>query len=287
MPELPEVERLRCTLLPHLLGHRFERVRVRRAGVIDGPRTPRALLVGGTGSSIARIARRGKQMALVAHDSRVLVIHLGMTGQVLCQPAANLGRAASAEGPLPAGAVNDPHVHVMWTTEIGTRVVFRDPRRFGGLWPLAGPAALDRRWAALGPDALTIAPEALAAGLAGSRRAIKAALLDQTVLAGVGNIYADEACFIAGVRPARKAQRLKGDEITRLAGAIRTVLSSAVAAGGSTLRDYRNADGEAGTFVSQHAVYGRGGKPCLRCGTTLRQATLAQRTTVWCPNCQR
>ncbi len=286
MPELPEVERLRCTLLPHLVGHCFERVRVRRASVIDGPRTPRALLVGGTGALIAGIARRGKQMALVAQDGRVLVIHLGMTGQVLCRPVTNPDRAASAEGPLPAGAGNDPHVHVAWTTEIGTRVVFRDPRRFGGLWPLTGPAALDRRWATLGPDALTIAPEALAAGLAGSRRAIKAALLDQTVLAGVGNIYADEACFVAGIRPSRKALRLKGDEIARLAGAIRTVLASAVAAGGSTLRDYRNADGEAGTFASQHAVYGRGGEPCLRCGRRLREATVAQRTTVWCGGCQ-
>ena len=275
MPELPEVERLRCTLLPHLVGHRFERVRIRRASVIEGPRTPRALLVGGTGSSITQIARRGKQMALLTHDSRVLVIHLGMTGQVLCRPAAD------------PGPENDPHVHIVWTTEIGTQVVFRDPRRFGGLWPLTGPAALKRRWDALGPDAFTIAPEALAAGLAGSRRAVKAALLDQAVLAGVGNIYADEACFIAGVRPARKAHRLKHDEVARLAEAVRTVLGRAVAAGGSTLRDYRNADGQAGDFVSQHAVYGRGNQPCVRCGTCLRQATLAQRTTVWCPQCQR
>ncbi len=269
MPELPEVENVRRSLLPHLRGQRIASVAVRRADIIDGPRTHRALLAGGT---IARLDRRGKQLAIIAADGRVLVVHLGMTGQLNA-------------GPVPPRA-NDPHVHVVWTTARGTTIAFRDPRRFGGLWPQASVAALAQRWEGLGPDALTIAPEALAAGLAGSRRAVKAALLDQAVLAGVGNIYADEACFIAGVRPARKASRLKREEVARLAEAIRTVLVRAVDAGGSTLRDYVNADGRAGQFASEHAVYGRGKQPCVRCGATLRQTTIAQRTTVYCARCQ-
>ncbi|MFN0011958.1 MAG: bifunctional DNA-formamidopyrimidine glycosylase/DNA-(apurinic or apyrimidinic site) lyase [Phycisphaerales bacterium] len=273
MPELPEVEHVRRSLLPHLLGERIAAVLVRRASVVKGPRTPKALLAG---ALIARIDRRGKQMALVAADGRVLVIHLGMSGQVLCDDGV---------------ATLPPHVHIVWTTQRGTRVLFRDPRRFGGVWPLAGLDALQRRWVALGPDGLDTPASAVATALVeacrGSRRAVKAALLDQHVLAGVGNIYADEACFLAGIRPTRRAQRLKPGEAVGLARALRSVLAAAVAAGGSSLRDYVDADGRAGEFVAQHAVYGRGGLACVRCGGRLRQTVIAQRTTVFCPTCQR
>ncbi len=283
MPELPEVEHVRRTLIPHLVGQRLESVLVRRASVIEGPRSPHALLVGGI---VARIDRRGKQLALVAADGRVVCIHLGMSGQVLCEPP---NRPSSPRGE--GKHENDPHVHIMWITAAGTRILFRDPRRFGGLWPLPDEAALTARWSALGPDALlTDAPTlaaALAAALRGSRRAVKAALLDQAVLAGVGNIYADEACHIARIRPGRASLRITLAESTRLAEAIRTVLARAVVAGGSTLRDYVDADGRAGTYRARHAVYGRGHQPCLRCGKSLRQTTIAQRTTVHCTACQR
>ncbi len=300
MPELPEVEHVRRSLEPHLVGRRVAGVLVRRACVIEGPRTPRALLVG---QRVVRLARRGKQMAWVGDGGGVLVVHLGMTGQVLGElegmgEGAKPGTAAEAPARVRGSVAQSvaktypPHTHIVWTTEGtgGGRVLFRDPRRFGGVWTLKSVAALEERWAGLGPDGLDAPVGELAAALVeacrGSARSAKAALLDQAVIAGVGNIYADEACFIAGVRPTRRGARLKVAEAERLAVAVRSVLAAAVEAGGSSLRDYVDADGRAGEFAQRHAVYGRGGEPCVRCGKRLKQATVAQRTTVWCGGCQ-
>lgn len=269
MPELPEVEHVRRTLVPHLVGQRLTGVTVRRATVVAGPATERALLVG---STIAGIERHGKQLAMLGDSGRVVVVQLGMSGQVLCD--------AESRPELPT------HVHIVWRTSRGASILFRDPRRFGGITPLESREALLARWSSLGPDALAINPGALAAGLRGSRRAVKAALLDQSVLAGVGNIYADEACFRAGIRPRRSAHRLNVCEVERLAEAVGAVLRAAVSAGGSTLRDYLDADGKPGEYRREHSVYGRGGEACRVCATRLRTGTIAQRTTVWCPRCQ-
>lgn len=281
MPELPEVERLRQTLEPHLLGRRIERARLLRhdicachAGATGRPAAPRParLLLGAT---IGRTCRRGKQLALVASDGRTLCIHLGMSGQVLVVSTA-AARALS-------------HVHARWTLrgEEPRVMVFRDPRRFGGLWTFDTPdALLAVRWGTLGPDALTISGDALSAALRGRRTPIKAALLDQACLAGVGNIYADEALFAAGIHPRIPARRLSAPDTARLADAVRRVLRSAIRRGGSTLRDYLDADGRAGDASAIHAVYGRSGKPCTVCSGILRSAVVAQRTTVWCPACQ-
>lgn len=240
-----------------------------------GGRVPKA---GGallSGSTVVEVKRHGKQIALCAGTGARLVVHLGMTGEFIVRTA----RAPRQGAP--------DHVHARWQTDAGDQLLFRDPRRFGGLWWYPSDRALhERRWAALGPDALSASVDDLVAGLRGSHRAIKAALLDQAVIAGVGNIYADEALHLAGVHPRRRAGSLRAPELERLHAAIRGVLEAAVNAGGSTIRDYRTPDGSRGSFQAKHRVYGRAGLTCLACGSTLRSGVVTQRTTVWCPSCQ-
>lgn len=275
MPELPEVESTRRSLLP-IIGGRVVSVDLRRSDIVEGPRTPAALL---SGSSILALHRHGKQLAIEATRGVVLV-HLGMTGQL------ELARVAGEDH------ASDRHTHAVWSLELAAPPAspgllwFRDPRRFGGLWTFPSMGEVRARWNDLGPDALTISGEELAGAVADSRRAIKAALLDQAAIAGVGNIYADEALFRAGIRPGRRTSRLTREQCERLAGAIRDVLAESIQSGGSTLRDYRDAAGQAGNFQSRHRVYGRGGEPCVVCGTRLTQTTIAQRTTVYCRRCQ-
>lgn len=276
MPELPEVESTRRSLLP-LLGGRVVSVELRRGDVVEGSRTPAALLAG---SSILGLHRRGKQLAIEGTGGVVLV-HLGMTGQLELSVANT-----------PTRPPHDRHTHAVWSLTLATPPAlrgvlwFRDPRRFGGLWTFASMNDVYTRWSALGPDALTISGDELARAIAGSKRAIKAALLDQRVLAGVGNIYADEALFRVGIRPGKLAARITREQSERLSAAIREVLGESIRSGGSTLRDYRDASGQAGSFQSRHRVYGRGGEACVMCGTHLTQTTIAQRTTVYCRRCQ-
>lgn len=265
MPELPEVETLRRTLLPHLLGRSFTFARLLRPDIADGC-SPSGLL---RGARVERLSRCGKQLALHASDGRALVIQLGMTGQVLIDPALDL-----------------THVHAEWRTDEGRRLVFRDPRRFGRLRAFSTLDRLHAAWRSLGPDALTITAAELAPSLASTARALKAVLLDQSVLAGVGNIYADEALFAAGVHPALRADRASLPEVERLARSIRDTLGRAIQAGGSTLRDYADAYGRPGGFQLQHSVYARAGEACVACTTTLLGGVFAQRATVWCPRCQ-
>lgn len=291
MPELPEVESIRRSLEPRLIGRTVRSATLHRRDVLVLPGDPfggfarqrgqarrarprrvhSADLLAAT--SIVELRRRGKQLALIASSGRVLIVHLGMSGQLF-------HRALGQRIP------DTTHIHATWRLDDG-RLIFRDPRRFGGLRALASTTDLDAQWAGLGPDGLTLEPDALAASLARTARPLKAALLDQTVVAGVGNIYADEALHAAGLDPSRSAASLADSDIARLAAAIRRVLSQAVEAGGSTLRDYVDANGDPGTYQLSHAVYGRGGRPCPRCTTPLATTTLAQRTTVWCPRCQR
>ncbi len=238
----------------------------------DGrPAGPRDLLAG---ARIVDLDRRGKRLAIVADDGRALVVHLGMSGQL----------RLVAPGEIPTDRT---HIHARWDVDDGSTMYFRDPRRFGGLWTFPTPTALAAHFADLGPDALHARWNNLAGAAAHSRRAIKAVLLDQRVLAGVGNIYADEALFRARIRPTRRASGLKTAEWGRLAAAVRQTLAGAIRAGGSTLRDYRDAAGNSGRAQQRHAVYGRAGKPCLVCKGRLKSVTLAQRTTVFCTNCQQ
>lgn len=288
MPELPEVETLRRSLEPTLLGASIDRVKVNRREVIVAPgdppggfsrhrgeTTPTRLRAGDLlrGETVRQLRRHGKQLAIVGGTDHSLLIHLGMTGQMLVQ--------------RPKTRLPD-HAHVVWsiTTSSGPRrLLFRDPRRFGGLWVIRTTEDLERRWRRLGPDASVVRTPELVARLAATRRPLKAALLDQTVVAGLGNIYADESCHLAQIRPDRLTATLEPPEVDRLATSIRTVLKAATRLGGSTLRDYRDAQGRAGDATSRHAVYGRAGQPCPTCGCPLSTSVLAGRTTVWCDRC--
>ena len=273
MPELPEVETVRRTLEARILGARVERALVRRRDVIEGPASARALL---EGDEIASLRRRGKQLALVGSSGRVALVHLGMTGSMVVTDAEPLA--------------DDPHVHAVWKlrTPKGASVWmrFRDPRRFGGLWTLNTLAALEKRWAVLGRDGLEVTGSDLRGALGQSKRAVKAALLDQEAVAGVGNIYADEALFLAGINPLRKCRGLKPAEWDRLAAAIRGVLLASIERGGSTLRDFVDGEGRGGGYQARRLVYGRKGEPCLACGGRLLGRVVGGRATVYCPACQ-
>lgn len=275
MPELPEVESVRRALAP-VVGSSIAGVRVVRRDVVRdehgrrrGRLDPAGLLAG---DRLEAMERKGKQLALVGASGRVVLVHLGMSGQVLL--------------PSPGGQVSGGHAHVVWTLSGGRRLMFRDPRRFGGVWMLPDPDALAERWSRLGPDGLTVTGADLVRALGRSRRAVKAALLDQRVLAGVGNIYADESLHAARIAPTRACASLGRADWDRLASCVRAVLRRAVRAGGSTLRDYRLPDGSAGGASREHRVYGRAGLPCPECGGEIAGMVLAQRSTCWCPVCQ-
>ncbi len=224
MPELPEVECLRRSLIPHVLGKGVVSAILRRSDMLEvaGEENASAAAHLLAGCRVVELRRHGKQLAVVGEKGarrRVLVIQLGMTGHV---------------GYLRAGEPlsETKHVHAEWTLESGGRLVFRDPRRFGGLSALGSEAGLAERWGALGPDALTIKGEELVGTLGRSQRAVKAALLDQGVLAGVGNIYADESLFRAGLHPLKPSASIPRAGIMRLAKEVRGVLAAAVRAGG-------------------------------------------------------
>ena len=291
MPELPEVEHLRRSLDPWVVGGRFGRVSVRRRGVVsfasDELRRDldAALLANAT---IVDTHRHGKQMAFEALDGRVLVVQLGMTGSVTIERGAH-----------PRG-MDAKHRHVIWeftpshtavrATGVDVtkpwRLVFRDPRRFGGLTAYPSFAALKEAWLALGHDAANPSGSLLKICIENSKRPIKSALLDQAVIAGLGNIYADEALFASQIHPLRSCNSLKNSDFHRLTAHIHRILGHAINAGGSTLRDYRDAFGQPGDAVQSHKVYGRAGQPCLRCGTRLEGVRLGGRATVFCPSCQ-
>lgn len=274
VPELPEVESVRLALEPVMVGRRIVRARLFRRDMLEWDARERGRAEAGMlgGDRVVELKRRGKQMALVGESGRSLVVQLGMSGQVLVLAAGSRSRL--------------DHVHARWVLEDGTVVLFRDPRRFGGLTAIGGGDGLERRWAGLGVDGLVVTGRDLLAALKGTARAIKAALLDQAVVAGVGNIYADESLHAAGIHPLRRGGGLAPAECERLAEEVRRVLAEAIEAGGSTIRDYRGAEGDAGGFQSRHRVYGRGGLACLTCGRTLDSGTIAQRTSVWCAGCQ-
>jgi formamidopyrimidine-DNA glycosylase len=288
MPELPEVEHLRRTLEPRLIGAEVVNVDLRRRDVLRaaggkrrGNITPDVLLVA---TRITQLTRHGKNMSIVGETGRVVCVHLGMTGQLfLRSPTRSSEIARKGKG---------NHVHCIWQLRdlSGNKLqlVFRDPRRFGGLWAFDSQRSLcDQRLHELGPDALSISPSQLNEALSRTKRSIKAALLDQAMLAGVGNIYADEALFLAKIHPLSKSTSIPARQTEVLARSIQQVLIGAIEAGGSSIRDYIDGNGDAGEFTINHCVYGRGGEPCTQCEKLLRQTTIAQRTTVYCPACQK
>ncbi|NAZ37308.1 bifunctional DNA-formamidopyrimidine glycosylase/DNA-(apurinic or apyrimidinic site) lyase [Rubellimicrobium sp. CFH 75288] len=284
MPELPEVETVRRGLLPALEGRRIERLELRR----DGLRWPFPPDLAGrvAGARIVGIDRRAKVLLIHLDTGETLLAHLGMSGRMLLGREV-LGTYVHGSG---AGAPDSPHDHVVLHLEGGTRVTFNDARRFGmiDLWPTAALSG-HRLLAGLGPEPLEegFGGASLQRALAGRRTSIKAALLDAATVAGIGNIYACEALARAGIHPARPAGRIGRARLDRLAEAIRAVLHEAIAAGGSSLRDHRGADGEIGRFQHGFGVYGREGQPCRTCTTPIRRIVQAGRSTFFCPKCQR
>lgn len=271
MPELPEVETTLRGILPHLRGVRVAGLQVRDPRLRYPVATTLAARV--RGLVIDDVRRRGKYL-LVAMGSGHLLIHLGMSGSLRLVPSAQ-----------PPGN----HDHVDLCLSSGMNLRYCDPRRFGmWLWVDGDPAdhALLRH---LGPEPLTAAfsPDLLWRRSRGKAVAVKSFIMDSKVVVGVGNIYANEALHLAGIHPLRAAGRIGLDRYGRLQDAIRGVLASAIAQGGTTLRDFVGGDGKPGYFSQSLHVYGRGGEPCLRCGQPLREVRLGQRTTVYCSRCQR
>ncbi len=269
MPELPEVEEVRRTLEPHLLNVPILSIEVKRADFVTPLKAPLKKLVG---RRIVSTFRHGKKLFCIADDDQTLVIHLGMSGRVDCVPANTPVRI---------------HTHVIFHLASGTDVRLRDPRRFGGLWyyPTAD-AARARELKNLGKDALQLLPADLAHWQK-TRGRMKQRLLSQKDVAGLGNIYVDEALWMVQLHPLQRVDRIKPDAVAKLVSAIHAVLERSISAGGTTLRDYRNVADQPGEFARQLQAYGRGGLPCLRCDTPLVSVVVAGRTTVFCPTCQR
>jgi formamidopyrimidine-DNA glycosylase len=290
MPELPEVETIVRGLRPHLEGKRITRVDFKLPRMVEGE--PKDLAVFLVGRSLKKIFRRGKYLILELNQG-ALIVHLGMTGQLTYSPPAfteNSSFRRTVTGLQKAEGVHpiDKHTHLLVHFSGGERMLFRDPRTFGRLIPIP-----DGRWENL-PRIQRLGLEPLDGTIASlakhfpvdSQRCIKAVLLDQTFLAGVGNIYADEALFAAGIHPATAANRLQPDQITRLLTEIRRALKHGIDNQGTTFSDYRKPDGGKGSNQQRLQAYGRGGEPCLQCGSLLRKTVLAQRGTVFCPACQ-
>lgn len=281
MPELPEVENVRRGLARSVLGRRIRSVEVRRADVVQGPADPGSLL---SGQDLVQVARLGKQLALVGsgrqtRDTQLsgpcVCVHLGMTGSLRYCPSKT-------------DAEKDNHTHVIWRLAGGGSLIFRDPRRFGGLWTYPSMEELEsERWSQLGQDALNITPVMLHRVLQKTRRPLKAALLDQSVVAGLGNIYVDELLFACRLSPTRPAGTCTSEQTKRMVATMRRLLNRAIRSGGSTLRDYVGADGRSGGFQTKHKVYGRGGLSCVTCQSLLMQSQVAGRTTVSCQSCQQ
>ena len=283
MPELPEVETVRRGLEPHLAGARLVRVEQRRKDLRfplpDG--FARRL----TGAKVERLERRAKYIQAHLDTGETLVVHLGMTGRFTVEdlPAGRFHHAAG----------EDPkHTHIVFETDRGVRIAFNDARRFGYM-DLIPTAALDRHpwFAGLGPEPLSDAFDAahLKAAFAGRKQGPKTLLLDQRIVAGLGNIYVCEALNRARISPFKAAGGVSGPRLAKLVPEIKAVLAEAIAAGGSTLRDFAQADGALGYFQHSFRTYDREGEPCRNAGCkgVIDRKVQAGRSTFYCPVCQR
>lgn len=280
MPELPEVETIARTLRPQVKERVIDAVHVLlpKTLVSEG-----GLPTGVFPARICAVRRRAKVllMDIAAHDAasptHILAFHLKMTGRLFV-----------------LGAGTEPHKHTRMAFDLAAgetvpaqRLFFDDARTFGycrlmrtgdlDSWPF---------WAKLGPEPLELKSKDFSRALGARKRAIKALLLDQTVIAGIGNIYADEACFRSGIHPATPGAALSETQRAALCASVKDVLNESIAECGSSIRDYRDANGDAGAFQNLFRVYGRGGQACVNCGEALEKTLVATRTTVFCPHCQ-
>jgi len=274
VPELPEVETVRRRLEPALVGRRLEQVEILDSR-LTRPHDPIEVAAELTGERVGAVDRRGKYLVVRFESGRALLVHLRMTGSLRH---------------VPAGSVPDVDAYTRALVHLddGSEVTYRDVRRFG-TWLLTEPDELEPYLdARLGGEPLAPAftTKRLADALAGRRAPVKAAILDQRRLAGIGNIYADEALWRARVHPLRPAGELGGEELRALHRGIRAALKAGIERQGATLRDYRTPDGGSGRMQHEFKVYGREGEPCERCGHPIEKIRVGGRGTWFCPSCQ-
>ncbi|MGH7570984.1 MAG: bifunctional DNA-formamidopyrimidine glycosylase/DNA-(apurinic or apyrimidinic site) lyase [Gemmatimonadota bacterium] len=295
MPELPEVETIVRRLDEAIPGRRVERAEILRANVVRG--TPGRFARAIEGRTIERVRRRAKFIAAELDDGRVWVTHLRMSGRYLVVPGSRRNgcsreRARGSRGEVSDAADLPAYTRAVFTLDDGSRLLYIDARTLGGMELLSASEWEDRS-AALGPEPLEpgFTPELLLERLATSRQPVKPFLLDQTRIAGIGNIYAVEALWRARVSPRRRARNVGPVRARRLRRAIVDVLEEALGRSGTSLGatylDYADGDGEPGSFYELLNVYDREGLPCPRCGTAIRRIVQAQRSTYYCPECQR
>ena len=306
MPELPEVETVARTLAPDVCGRRIETMTVLEPRSWQG------------GTSAAAIARHHPIIQAVSRRGKLLLLHFGGAAGAPAGCGATWPACYTREGmqsgrpplagstpdevtglaihlrmtgglfPQPRGASAQKHTRLIIDLDDGTRVFFNDMRKFGSARAISGRelAAWDF-WKELGPDPLEMSVEAFCTAMLASGRQIKSLLLDQGTIAGVGNIYAAESLFAAGIRPDARGCDISPERLKKLHCVLREILLEAIRECGSTISDYRNAHGDAGSFQNHFRVYGRGGLPCHGCGSILLSARIGGRGTVWCPNCQK
>jgi formamidopyrimidine-DNA glycosylase len=263
VPELPEVETITRALAPRLRGRRIVSAEFNCLRVLRGDAD--AMAAGLAGRKVKGVRRHGKFIEIELDGGRSFVVHLGMTGKLLLNGSPG------------------KHTHAILTLDRGA-LLYDDMRQFGRLELSEG---LPRRVQKLGPEPLAVTLDEFTRRLRGRKTKLKALLLNQQFLRGIGNIYADEALFRAGIHPLASAARLRPERIKKLHAAIREVLKEAIAAGGSSVSDYVDVDGRQGRFQVRHNVYQKTGEPCPRCGGRIRRILVAQRGTHFCPRCQK
>jgi formamidopyrimidine-DNA glycosylase len=298
MPELPEVENLRRGLQKVLRGRRIRRVTVKKPRIVSGKGSVRPASAAKAaefsarlrGDTIVGVERLAKNLIFKLKSAAVVVAHLKMSGQFAYRPPA-AKRAFVGGHPIELSESELPnkHTHIIFDLDRGT-LYYNDTRMFGYvLWYPDESAAGEAHFKGLGVE--PFGPEFtlgyFRAALKKSAARLKSVLMSQSVVSGLGNIYVDEACFAAGVRPDRRANSLTPAETRKLHEAIKRILHGAIAAGGSSVASYRLLDMSRGNYARKHKVYGRAGKPCLKCATPLSKMTIQSRTTVFCGRCQR
>jgi formamidopyrimidine-DNA glycosylase len=274
VPELPEVETIRLQLEPCLVGRTLERVSILDPR-LTRPDDPEQVAVRLEGEEVAALERRGKYLIVRFTSGRALLIHLRMTGSFQYSPATTLQ--------------DDPHRRAVIRLDNGSDVMYRDVRRFG-TWLLLEPPEIEPYLAVrtgVEPLERGFTTRFLAQRLEGRRAPVKAAILDQRTVAGLGNIYADEALWRARLHPLQPARSIVGDELKALRRGIKRALEAGIARQGATLRDYAAPDGSRGSMQHEFKVYGRAGEPCSRCGTPIEKIRAGGRGTWYCPSCQR
>jgi formamidopyrimidine-DNA glycosylase len=267
MPELPEVENVRRCLEKSILGTRLLGCVEHFPGIlVKGGISPKKVFP----TDVTGLHRHGKYLQIDLENGRQLVVHFRMTGCFYFRAPTD---------PL------HPHTHVEFPLNSGELLAYRDPRRFGRLWLIDETVQLPMH--GLGPDALTIPEGEFLERVGKHNRMIKPLLLDQTVLAGIGNIYADESLFLAGIHPQTSSNRLRKSRLSELWRATKTILERAIETGGSSISDYVSPEGIAGSYQNEHGVYDREGQPCPCCGDPIKRIVVGQRGTHFCPRCQK